>query len=108
VRDLSLAAEFDYLELGKEKSENLYLSADYTVDSALKTGLNLALASNKKILYGHNESVGVELNTQYRINNALFLKLSGSHIWYSKIENEFLCAVQLTWYLDRFIPKASK
>ena len=108
VRDLSLAAEFDYLELGKEQSENLYLSADYTVDSALKTGLNLALASNKKILYGHNESVGVELNTQYRINNALFLKLSGSHIWYSKIENEFLCAIQLTWYLDRFIPKAGK
>ncbi len=108
VRDVSLAAEFDYLELGKEQSENLYLSADYTIDSALKTGLNLALASNKKILYGHNESVGVELNTQYRINNALFLKLSGSHIWYSKIENEYLAALQLTWYLDRFIPKASK
>ena len=108
VRDVSLAAEFDYLELGKEQSENLYLSADYTVDSGLKTGLNLALASNKKILYGHNESVGVELNTQYRINNALFLKLSGSHIWYSKIENEYLAALQLTWYLDRFIPKASR
>jgi hypothetical protein len=108
IRDLSLAAEVDFLELGEEKSENLYLSADYTVNADLKTGLNIALAINKRQLYGNNESVGIELNTQYRIYNSLFLKLSGSHIWYSAIENEYLGALQVTWYLDRFIPKAEK
>ncbi len=108
IRDLSLAAEVDFLELGEEKSENLYLSADYTVNADLKAGLNIALANNKRQLYGNNESVGIELNTQYRIYNSLFLKLSGSHIWYSEIENEYLGAVQVTWYLDRFIPKAEK
>lgn len=108
VRNLSLAFEIDYLELGEDKSENLYLSADYTVNADLKAGLNIALASNKKKLYGHNESVGAELNTQYRIYSALFLKLSGSHIWYSGIENEYLGAVQLTWYLDQFIPKVTQ
>ncbi|MCK5829482.1 MAG: hypothetical protein KAH20_04195 [Methylococcales bacterium] len=108
VRDLSLAFEIDYLELGEEKSENLYLSTEYTVNADLKTGLNVALANNKKRLYGNNESVGVEVNTQYRIYNTLFLKLSGSHIWYSAIENEYLGAIQLTWYLDRFIPKATR
>ncbi len=108
IRDLSLAAEVDFLELGEEKSENLYLSADYTVNADLKAGLNIALANNKRQLYGNNESVGLELNTQYRIYNSLFLKLSGSYIWYSAIENEYLGALQVTWYLDRFIPKAEK
>ncbi len=107
IRDVSLAAEIDYLELGEEKSENIYLSAEYTVNSELKTGLNLALANNKKRLYGNNESFGFEVNTQYRIHGALFLKFSGSYIWYSDIDNEYLGSVQLTWYLDRFIPKES-
>lgn len=106
IRDLSLAAELDYLELGKEKSENLYLSAGYTVNADLKTGLNIALANNKKIIYGNNQSVGAELNLEYRINHGLFIKLSGSYVGYSKIENEYLGAIQLTWYLDRFQPKS--
>ncbi len=105
-RDLSLAAEIDYLELGEEKSENLYLSTEYTVNADFKTGLNIALANNKKRLYGNNQSTGVELNTQYRINNAVFLKLSGSYIWYSKIDDEYLTALQLTWYFDNFQAKA--
>jgi hypothetical protein len=108
IRDLSLAAEIDYLELGKDKSENLYLSADYTINADLKAGVNVAFANNKKRLYGNNESVGVELSAQYRINSALFLKFSGSYIGYSELENEYLGAIQLTWYLDRFVPKASK
>jgi len=111
IRDLSLAAEidyleFDYAEIDDERSASLYLSSDYTVNQDVKTGLNIALANNKTTLYGNNDSIGVELNTQYRINSALFLKLSGSHIWYSEIENEYLGAIQLTWYLDRFQPKA--
>lgn len=105
-RNLSLAAEIDYLELGEEKSENLYLSSEYTVNADFKAGLNIALANNKKKLYGNNQSTGVELNTQYRINNAVFLKLSGSYIWYSKIEDEYLTALQLSWYFDNFQPKA--
>lgn len=105
-RNFSLAAEIDYLELGEEKSENLYLSAEYTVNADLTTGLNIALANNKKRIYGNNQSTGVELNTQYRINNAVFLKFSGSYIWYSKIDDEYLTALQLSWYFDNFQPKA--
>ncbi len=108
IRDLSLAAEIDYLELGVEKSENIYLSADYTVNADLLANLNLALANNKKRLYGNNQSVGFELNSKYRINSELFLNLSGSYIWYSTIDNEYLAAVQLTWYIDNFEAKAQR
>lgn len=106
LTDMELAGELDYLELGEDKSENLYLSANYTVNANLMTGMNIALANNKKRIYGTNESAGLELNTQYRINSTLFLKLSGSYIWYSEIKDEYLGAIQLTWYLDQFVPKA--
>ena len=106
LRDISLAAEIDYLELGGDKSESLYLSADYSFNADLTSGLYIALASNKKLAYGTNQSTGFELNAQYRIDTSLYLKFSGSYLWYSTIENEYLMSTQLTWYFDRFTPKA--
>ncbi len=108
VDDLSLQADIDYLELGQERSENIYLGADYSINSEMTAGLIIGLGNNKKRLYGNNQSVGAELNSKYRINNHLHLYFSGSYIWYSTIENEYLTALKLTWYLDNFQAKADR
>lgn len=108
LRNIALAAEFDYLALGGDKSESIYLAADYTVNMDVTAGLDIALANNIKQLYGNNQSVGFELNGRYRIDRNLFLKVSASYINYSQIDSEYLGAVQLTWYLDQFQAKQDR
>lgn len=108
LRNIALEAEIDYLELGQDKSESLYFSANYSATAALKVGVNLALSNNYKRLYGNNESIGVELNGKYRIDNALFLNLSSRYIEYAQIDDEYLLTAQLTWYFDHFQAKLDR
>jgi hypothetical protein len=51
-------------------------------------------------------ATGVETEVQYMLQNSIILKLTGSYINNTNINNEYLGALQLTYYYDRFKPTA--
>lgn len=102
---LNLNGQFDYLELSDgESAASVYLSGSQAVNEKLRVGLNLAWRLEDKLLYGENMASGVETEMQYMLQNSIVLKLSGSYINNTNINNEYLGALQLTYYYDRFKP----
>jgi hypothetical protein len=108
IPGVSLGVDIDYIELAEDKSESLYLFAEYSVNSSLKTRLGFVLANNIKKLYGNNSSLGLDLNTRYKINSNVFFNLSSRYIQYAQIDDEYMLSAQLTWYYDRFQAKLDR
>ena len=106
VLDLTVSAEVDYLEMGKDSSFSVFLSSNYSITSNHLLNVNLALRWDKKSLYDENQSTGVELEYRYRINSNLFVDASSSYIWNTQVNHEYLTGLRLTYYLDNFQPKA--
>jgi hypothetical protein len=103
----NLNGQFDYLELGDgENATSVYVSGAKAVNEKLRVGLNAAWRLEDKLLYGENMATGVETEVQYMLQNSIILKLTGSYINNTNINNEYLGAFQLTYYYDRFKPTA--
>jgi hypothetical protein len=103
----NLNGQFDYLELGDgENATSVYVSGAKAVNEKLRVGLNAAWRLEDKLLYGENMATGVETEVQYMLQNSIILKLTGSYINNTNINNEYLGALQLTYYYDRFKPTA--
>lgn len=103
---LTLRGEIDYLELDSgEHANSLYLSAVHALNAKTRYGINLAWRLEDKILYGENQARGIENELQYMLDNSLILGFKGSFINNTALSNEYLAAMQLTYYFDRFQAK---
>jgi hypothetical protein len=89
-----------------ENATSVYVSGAKAVNEKLRVGLNAAWRLEDKLLYGENMATGVETEVQYMLQNSIILKLTGSYINNTNINNEYLGALQLTYYYDRFKPTA--
>lgn len=103
--NFGLIGEFDYMSLGPETASSFYLSSTHTVNSRLQMRVNTALRFEDKILYGFNRAVGAEIEAFYMLRNNLVLNVAGSYVWYTRILDEYLGAVQVIYYFDNFKPK---
>lgn len=96
----------DYLELSSgEYATSFYASHTHALDSKNRYSVNLAFRDEKKSLYGQNFATGVETEWQTMIKNNWVLSLKGSYINNSQLQNEYLGAVQMTYYFDYFQAK---
>jgi hypothetical protein len=96
----------DYLELNSgEYATSFYASHTHALDSKNRYSVNLAFRDEKKSLYGQNFATGVETEWQTMIRNNWVLSLKGSYINNSQLQNEYLGAVQMTYYFDYFQAK---
>lgn len=103
---LTLRGEFDTLQLDSgEYAHSLYASASHALTSKTRYTLNLAFREEDKALYGKNQARGIENEWQHMLDNSLVLGFKGSFINNSALPNEYLAAMQLTYYFDRFQPK---
>lgn len=104
---IQVRGEFDHLSLDTgERADSLYFSLSHALDAKTRYGVNLAWRLEDKLLYGQNQARGVENEWQYMIDHSLILGFSGSYINNSSLASEYLAAMQLTYYFDRFQPKA--
>ena len=101
----SVSGEVNYLELGKDRATSFYLSGAYSPGARWRVHVNTALRFENKQLYGENRAVGGELEVQYMFRNDLIFSAAGSHIWNTRINDEYLGAVQMIYYFDNFKPK---
>lgn len=106
--DWSLSADFDMLEFGKSSSYNLYFSSQYSLSARSLLSLNLAYSLDDSAVYEENKAAGTEIKFRYKIIKGLFMDLAGSYIVNSRLNDEYLAGVQVTWYFDRFVAKESK
>jgi hypothetical protein len=98
----------DYLELNSgEYATSFYGSLSHAVDSQNRYMINFALRDEQKSLYGKNFAAGAEMQWQTMIKNNWVLEFKGSYIHNSALPNEYLGAVQLTYYFDYFQAKRS-
>jgi hypothetical protein len=103
---LTLRCEFDYLELvSGESAASFYWSANHALTSKTRYTLNLAFRREEKLLSGSNQARGIENEWQYMLDNSMVLAFKGSYIDNSALDNEYLAAMQLTYYFDRFQAK---
>jgi len=106
--DWRLSTDFDMLEFGESSSYNLYFGSEYSLSSNALLNLNLAYSLDKSALYAENKAAGTELKLRYKIIKNLFMDLAGSYIVNSRLKDEYLGAVQMTWYFDNFMTKDTK
>ncbi|MEQ1528916.1 MAG: hypothetical protein ABL925_06330 [Methylococcales bacterium] len=100
---VSLAGNVDYLELSSgENAKSLYMSGSHALNAKTRYSVNLALRQEQKSLYGENFAKGIETEWQYMLENHLILGLKASYIDNTTITNEYLGALQVTYYFDRF------
>ncbi len=100
---VNLSGTLDYLELSSgENAKSLYMSGAHALNAKIRYSLNLALREENKSLYGQNLAKGIETEWQYMFQNDLVFAFKASYIDNSKINNEYLGALQLTYYFDRF------
>ena len=103
-----LSADFDMLEFGDSSSYNLYFGSEYSLSARSLLSLNLAYSLDDSALYAQNKAAGTELKFRYKILKDLFMDLAGSYIVNSRLNNEYLAGVQMTWYFDNFVAKDTK
>jgi len=99
----NLRGEYDYLELNSGESANsVYLSASHAMNAKTRYLFNLAWRVEDKLLYGHNQARGIENEVHYMLDSSIILAFKGSYIDNTALSNEYLAALQLTYYFDRF------
>lgn len=100
-----LSAEFDYLTLIEDEAKSLYFSANHSPGSRLNLNVNTALKLENKQLYGENTAVGAEISGRYMFNNHTFLSVSTRFIWNSRLNDEYLGAIEFSYFFDNHKPK---
>lgn len=106
--DWRLTADFDMLEFGESSSYNLYFGSQYSLSARSLLSLNLAYSLDEGALYAKNKAAGTEIKFRYKVIKGLFMDLAGSYIVNSRLNNEYLAGVQVTWYFDNFVAKDGK
>ena len=106
-RDTKTGVEFDHVQVGKDDVSALYVKNEFFVDSRNSVLLSAALRREDKVLYGENWVKGVETRWNYALQNNIVIGVTANYIWNSTIQNEYLGALQVTYYFDNFKPKAA-
>lgn len=104
--NMSVLAELDELSLGQDHATSGYMSFIHTPYSQLEWRLNGALRYEEKALYGDNRALGAEGELRYLFRYNVVFHLAGSYIWNTRTPDEYLGAVQITYYFDPFRPLA--
>lgn len=103
---VKLSGEYDYLRLDDgEMASSVYWSVTHALTAKTRYGINLAWRQEDKLLYGTNQARGIENEWQYMLDSSLVLTFKGSYIDNTALNNEYLAAMQLTYYFDRFQAK---
>jgi len=106
--DWSVTADFDMLEFGDSSSYNLYFGSEFSLSANALLSLNLAYSLDDSVLYEQNKAAGTEIKFRYKIIKGLFMDLAGSYIVNSRLNDEYLAGLQMTWYFDNFVAKDTK
>ena len=94
------SAQLDYLDLGEDNALSLYMEIDSSLSYKTRVRLSTALQHQEKQLPGSNDTVGIELGLEHMFRSDLFFVLSLSHIWNSRLNDEYVYGMHLSYRFD--------
>ena len=94
------AAQLDYLDLDEDNALSLYMQVDSSLSYKTRARLGTALQHQEKLLSGSNDSAGLELGLEHMLQPDLFFILSLSHIWNSRLNDEYIYGMHLSYRFD--------
>ncbi len=99
---LLLAAKVEQLELQAERVTSLFIDADKTLTPSLRGGVSSVLQQQEKQLVGDNRSLGIELRLEHMVSHkampsGLQFDVTASHIWNSRLEDEYRFLLGLSY-----------
>lgn len=103
--DLDTSIALDSLQLGEDKLASLYLSFDYAINSRLNTRWDAIVRREEKFNRENNRVMGVYGELNYMIKNNLLLAVQLKNIHYSRLRDEYMLRLEVSYYFDPFQPK---
>jgi len=100
---LLLTAE--YMELGKETISSVWFGIKKVINSRLSLQIDSIVRKEEKLLYGDNRVMGAEIRSEYMLKNNVILSMDINYISNSRLENEYMARLQMTYYFDNFKAK---
>lgn len=96
----------DYVELGEEKISSIWFGVKQVVNSRFSFQIDALARKEDKTLYGDNRVIGGEFRCDYMLQSDIVVSLDLNYIDNSRLEDEHLVRIQMTYYFDNFKPKA--
>jgi len=75
------------------------------VITRLSISIDSIIRKEEKLLYGNNSVLGAELKSEYMLKNNLILSMDVNYISNSRLRNEYIASLKLTYYFDNFKAK---
>ena len=101
-KGLRLSGKVEQLELQTERVSSLFIDADKTLYPSLRGGISSVIQQQEKQLVGDNQSVGIELRLEHMVSaesvpSGLQFDVTASHIWNSRLEDEYRLLLSLSY-----------
>lgn len=94
------ASQLDYLDLDQESALSLYMEVDSSLSYKTRARLGAALQHQEKLLSASNDAAGLELGVEYMLQPDLFFMFSLSHVWNSRLTDEYIYGLHLSYLFD--------
>jgi len=101
----TLMLSTDYIKLGKETIRSVWFGMKKVINSRLSISIDSIIRKEEKLLYGNNSVLGAELKSEYMLKNNLILSMDVNYISNSRLRNEYIASLKLTYYFDNFKAK---
>ena len=100
--DADLSLSVDSVELGDNQLDSFYLSLKHHLNSRLNVQLDGIYREEEKNLLGQNSVFGLNVKINYMLKNNLILFFEAREIKNSRLRNEHLVRLNMTYYFDNF------
>ena len=106
-----LSAQAERLELVEDRSTSLYFEGEKPLSSTLSAGISGVLQYQEKQLTGDNRAAGIELRLERMVKveslpSGLYFSGEASHIWNSRLENEYRLGLRVSYHFDDRVREA--
>ncbi|VAX09028.1 hypothetical protein MNBD_GAMMA25-107 [hydrothermal vent metagenome] len=92
--------QYDRLDLNIDSTESYYLELNVSLNSRLRGRFGAAMQKQEKYLYGKNDARAFEMYFEKMLHTDLFVKLTSSYIFNSRLEDEYRIGFRLDYYFD--------
>lgn len=104
--DIDISLSVDSVELGNNTLDSVYFNLDHHFNSRLNVQLDSIYREEKKQLFGNNRVLGLNGKINYMAKNDLIFSFESREINNSRLRNEHLTRISMTYYFDNFKAKS--
>jgi len=95
-----MSAQLDLLKLGSDNASTLYLEGERPLSALRRLRAALVLQHQQKQLAGDNNAFGFDGELEQMLSSTLYLSVALTHIWNSRLNDEYRYGVRLSYRFD--------